>query len=59
MIMGVGSNGGHGYSFASTVGHSRLDSVELLVYDGMRTISEVPVYYYRSLGTAPTLLKRV
>jgi hypothetical protein len=47
-MMGLGSNGyfvtgtsclnkGHGYSFASSVGHPRSDSVGLLVYDGMRT----------------------
>jgi hypothetical protein len=47
-MMGLGSNGyfvigapclngGHGYGFASIVGHPRSDSVGLLVYDGMRT----------------------
>jgi hypothetical protein len=49
-MMGLGSNGclvtgapclngGHGYSFASNVGHLRLNSIGLLVYDGMRTYS--------------------
>jgi hypothetical protein len=39
-------------------GHMRSDSVMLLVYDGMRIISGAPVLYYRSLGTAPTMLGR-
>jgi len=30
-------NGGHGYNFASNMGHPRSDLVDLLVYDGMRT----------------------
>jgi hypothetical protein len=29
-------NRGYSYGFASSVGHPRLDSVELLIYDGMR-----------------------
>jgi hypothetical protein len=44
--MDIGSNGcfvidapclneGHDYEFTSSVGHPRLDSVRLLVYDGM------------------------
>jgi hypothetical protein len=47
-MMGLGSNscfvtaasclnGGHGYGFASSVGHLRSDSVWLLVYDNMHT----------------------
>jgi hypothetical protein len=47
-------NGGHGYDFASSVGHLRLDSVGLLVYDGMHTYLG-PVLYSKSLGAAPTL----
>jgi len=30
-------NRGHGYDFASSVGHLRLELVRLLVYDSMRT----------------------
>jgi hypothetical protein len=48
VMMGLGSNicfvtgapclnGGHGYGFASSVSHPKLDSVGLLVYDNMRT----------------------
>jgi hypothetical protein len=48
-------NGGYDYDFASNMGHLRLDSVWLLVYVNMRTISEAPVLYYRSLGTASIL----
>jgi hypothetical protein len=48
-------NGGHGYDFASSVGHSRSNSVGLLVYDGIHTISGVLVLYYKSLETTPTL----
>jgi hypothetical protein len=33
-------NGGHGYSFARSVGHPRSDSAMLLVYDGMHTYPE-------------------
>jgi hypothetical protein len=58
--MGLGSNDyfmtsasclneGHGYGFASSVGHPRTDSVELLVYDGMRTYPE-----HRCCITGPT-----
>jgi hypothetical protein len=32
-------NGGHGYGFASSVGHPWLESIGLLVYDGMCTYS--------------------
>jgi hypothetical protein len=48
----------YGYSFASNVGHSRLDSVGLLVFDGMRTIFEAPVLCYRSLRTTLNLSGR-
>jgi hypothetical protein len=51
------TNVGHGYGFASSVDHPRLNLVGLLVYDGMCTIFGVPVLYYRSLGTVPTLPK--
>jgi hypothetical protein len=48
VMIGLGSNGcfvigapcfnrGHGYGFASNMGHPRSESVRLLVYDGMRT----------------------
>jgi hypothetical protein len=50
-------NGGHDYSFASSMGHLRSDLVGLLVNDSMRTISETLVLYYRSLGKALTLLE--
>jgi hypothetical protein len=51
VIMGLGSNDcfcdrhtihewGHGYSFASRVGDPKSNSIGLLEYDGMRTISE-------------------
>jgi hypothetical protein len=33
-------NEGHDYNFTSSVGHPRLDSVELLVYDGICTYPE-------------------
>jgi len=47
-MMGLGSNGcfvasvlclngGHGYGFASSMGHPRSNSVRLLIYEGMRT----------------------
>jgi hypothetical protein len=49
-------NMGHCYIFASSVGRLRSNLVGLLVYDGMRTISRTPMLYYRSLGTASTLL---
>jgi hypothetical protein len=52
------TNGGRGYGFDCSVGHPRSDSVELLVYNGMRTISEGPMLYYRSLETAPTIAGR-
>jgi hypothetical protein len=66
-MIGLGSNGcfvtgapclneGHSYGFASSVAHPRSDLVRLLVYDGMHTFLGAPVLYYRSLGTAPTLL---
>ncbi len=51
-------NEGHGYEFASSVDHSRLDLVELLVYDGINTISKAPVLYYKSLEIASTLPER-
>jgi hypothetical protein len=68
-MMGLGSNDcfvtatlfknrGHGYDFASSVSHPRSNSVELLVYDDMCTILRVLVLYYRSLGTAPTLIRK-
>jgi hypothetical protein len=47
----------HGYGFASSVGHTRSDSVGLLVYDGMRIIYGTPMLYYMSLGIASTLLR--
>jgi hypothetical protein len=51
MMMGLGSNGcfvtvtpclngGHGYDFASSMGHLMLDSVKLLVYDSMLLYQE-------------------
>jgi hypothetical protein len=52
-------NGGHGYDFTSSVGHLRLDSVGLLVYDGMCTIFGAPMLYFRSLWTMPTMPRRV
>jgi hypothetical protein len=48
-------NGGHGYGFASSVGHLRSDSVRLLVYNVMHTIYVALVFYYKSLDTTPTL----
>jgi hypothetical protein len=56
MMTGLGSNGcfvtgspfingGHGYGFASSVGHPRSDSVGLLVYDSMSTLSGAPMLY--------------
>jgi hypothetical protein len=36
-FMNGGYDYGYGYGFANNVGHPRLDSVELLVYDGVRT----------------------
>jgi hypothetical protein len=48
----------HGYEFASSMGHPRLDSVGLLVCDGMHIISGAPMLYYRSLMIASTLLGR-
>jgi hypothetical protein len=66
MIMGLGSNGcfvtgtpftngGNDFGFDNSVGHLRSDSAELLVYDGMCTISGASVLYYRSIEIAPTL----
>jgi hypothetical protein len=52
------TNEGHGYGVASSVGHLRSDSVLLLVYDGMRSISEEPVLYYKSLEITLTLLRQ-
>jgi hypothetical protein len=49
-------NGGHSYSFASCMGHPRSNSIVLLVYDGMHTISEASVLHYKSLGIALTPL---
>lgn len=62
IMLGIGSNGcyvtdapcwnrGHSYKFASSVGHPRSDSVGLLVYDGMSTISEVQMLYYSWANT--------
>jgi hypothetical protein len=58
VVMVIGApftNRGQGYGFATSVCHPRSDSVGLLVYDAMRTISEAPLLYYRSLRTAPNL----
>jgi hypothetical protein len=44
-----------GYGFTSSIGYPRSDLVGLLVNDGMRTISEAPVLYYRFLRTSQTL----
>jgi predicted glycosyltransferase involved in capsule biosynthesis len=70
VMMGIGSNNcfvtgtpclneGHSYSFSSSAGYSRSDSVGLLVYDDIRTIFRASVLYYMSLGTTPTLPGRV
>jgi len=48
----------HGYGFTSSMGYLRSDSIGLLVYDGMCTISGSPVLYYKSLGIALTLPMR-
>jgi hypothetical protein len=63
VMMCLGSNGcfgtsapclneGHGYSFACSVGHPRLNSIGLLVYGSMRTLSK-ELMYYRSLKATP------
>jgi hypothetical protein len=46
------------YGFTSSVGYSRSNLIELLVYDGMRTIFRASVLYYKSIGIAPTLPMR-
>jgi hypothetical protein len=43
-------NGGHGYDSASSVGHSRSDSIGLLVYDDMCTYPG-----YRCYITGPSV----
>jgi hypothetical protein len=48
-------NGGNSYDFANSVGHPMSNSVRLLIYNGIRTISGRLVLYYRSLGTASEL----
>jgi hypothetical protein len=40
-------NGGHDYGFANSVGHLRLNSIELLVYEGMR---RYPRHWYCITG---------
>jgi hypothetical protein len=50
---------GHHDGFASSMGHPRLDSVGLVVYDGMGQFLRAPVLYYGSVGTTPTLPRRV
>jgi hypothetical protein len=52
-------NEGHSYGFASNVGHTRSDSVGLLVFDGMRIVFGAPMLYNRPLKIVPTLLGRV
>jgi hypothetical protein len=49
------TNEGYGYGFASSGVHLMSNSVGLLVYDVMCTISRAPMLYYRSLRTTPTL----
>lgn len=46
----------NGVRVTSSIGNSRSNSVDLLVYDDMRTIFGVSVLYYRSFRTVPTLL---
>jgi hypothetical protein len=52
-------NRGHNYEFANSVGHPRSNSIGLLIYDGICTIYEAPMLYYKSLGIALTLLWRI
>jgi hypothetical protein len=42
----------------SRVGHPMPYSVELLVMNGMLTISEAPILYYKFFEITPTLSKR-
>jgi hypothetical protein len=59
VVMLIGTqftNGGQGYSFATSMCHSRSNLVWLLVYDGMCRISRAPILYYRCLWIGPTLL---
>jgi hypothetical protein len=53
------TNGGHGYDFDSSVGHPKLNSIELLVYDDMCTISKALVLYYRPSGSLQLYKKGV
>jgi len=46
---------GHSYDFASIMGHPRLDSVGLIIYDDIHTIFGTLVLYYRFIRTMPTL----
>jgi len=48
-------NGGHGYDFDSYVGHSRLDSIGLLVYDGMHTYLGAGVVFQVPRGSADSV----